>query len=94
MKKLEELSLKEHTDLKRSGLMGVAFPEATGDYQIDCIPEPEIDLSEERFEKWWNENLSSQPPLINPNDSPQMVAKKYCRIGFLGCYHELQKQSE
>ncbi len=43
MKKLEELSLKEHTDLKRSGLMWVIFPEAIGDYQVDCKPEPDED---------------------------------------------------
>ncbi len=39
VKKLKELTLKEYTDLKRSGLMWVIFPEAIGNYQVDCIPE-------------------------------------------------------
>ena len=36
MKKLKELTLKEHADLKRSGLMWVVFPNATGDFREDC----------------------------------------------------------
>ena len=56
------------------------------------ITEPLKDPEEELFEKWWNDNLASQPPLIDLSDSPQMIAKKYCRIGFLGCYYKLQDQ--
>ena len=36
MKNLKELTLKEHTDLKRSGLMWIIFPDATGDFREDC----------------------------------------------------------
>ena len=40
MKELTNLTLKEHTDLKRSGLMWVVFPDATGRFKDDCKPEP------------------------------------------------------
>ena len=36
MKKLKELTLKEYTDLRRSGLMWIVFPDATGDFRDDC----------------------------------------------------------
>ena len=36
MKKLQELTLKEYTDLRRSGLMLIVFPDATGDFREDC----------------------------------------------------------
>lgn len=36
MKKLKELTLKEYTDLRRSGLMLIVFPDATGDFREDC----------------------------------------------------------
>ena len=135
MKKLKELTLKEHDDLKRSGLMWVVFPDATGDFRDDfeevkkvkdkcewidgkfvscddfdwniieynltsggkmkkCYhckadirkPKSLIDKREELFENWWNDNLGSQPPLIDPCDSPSIIRKKFCQIGFFGCY--------
>ena len=36
MKKLKELTLKEHTDLKNYRLLCIVFPEATGDFREDC----------------------------------------------------------
>ena len=57
-------------------------------------PKPLIDEREEKFNDWWNDNLSLQPPLIDPSDSPSMIAKKFSRIGFFGCYDLQEAQNE
>lgn len=54
MKELKDLTLKEHTDLKRSGLMWVIFPDATGNFRDDCeSAEPLIVRSGETWVAHW-----------------------------------------
>ena len=54
---------------------------------------PSIDEKETLFETWWIDNVALQPPLIHPGDSDVMIAKKYCQLGFFGCY-ELQDSTK
>ena len=78
MKELEELTLKEHTDLKRSGLMWVIFPEATGLHRNDCKPEPTEPLIVKSGETWvkcvdginylWT-HAGYEPPEISKNQT-------------------------